>query len=178
MNNNVHSALAGTRTHENLTDAFGSEARSAMRYLIFANAAHEEGDHGLARIFERLSENEAEHAELWLRYLGEVDANMQNLESVLASEEYEKDVMYPEFARIAKEEGFSEIAEKLELAANAEGNHHKVLSEYLEGLRDGSLYDADNETEWECTNCGYMHTGKSVPDRCPLCSAARSMFVR
>ncbi len=178
MNNNVHSALEGTATHKNLTDAFGSEARSAMRYLIFAKEAQNRGDYNLARLLRQLHSNEAEHAELWMNYLGEVGADMQNAESSIASEEYEKDVMYPEFAQTAKDEGFSEIAEKMLLAANAEGGHHKILSEYLEGLRRGTLYDAEDNALWNCTNCGYTHTGSSVPERCPLCSAAKTVFLR
>lgn len=177
MNNNVHSALEGTETHKNLTDAFGSEARSAMRYLIFAKEADAHGDNTLARLFRQLYGNEAEHAELWMRYLGEIGTDEQNIESVIASEDYEKNVMYPEFSQTAKNEGFSEIAEKMLLAANAENGHHGMLSEYLEKLRDASLYDADDNTEWSCSNCGYTHTGY-LPERCPLCSAARNVFKR
>ncbi len=179
MNNHVHSALSGTQTHKNLTDAFGSEARSAMRYLIFANAARDRGDHTLSNLLESLYGNEMEHAELWMRYLGEIGTSEQNIESVIASEEYEKDVMYPEFSETAKNEGFSEIAEKMALAANAENGHTRLLSEYLKDLRNGTLYNTDNDdAEWMCTNCGYTHTGHSVPERCPLCSGTKALFVR
>ena len=178
MNNQVHSALSGTETHKNLTDAFGGEARSAVRYRVFANAARENGDAVLAQMLENIAKNETEHAELWLRYLGEIGNTVENLESLTASEEYENGVMYPEYAKKAYEEGFSEIAEKMNMAANAEAGHMKLLKEYAEKLRTGSLYTGDDGTEWLCTNCGYIHTGAEAPERCPLCSYPRSYYIK
>ena len=80
MNNNVHSALQGTKTQENLTDAFSGEARSCIRYRIFSKLAKESGDPVLADMLREMSDNELEHAELWLGYLGETDGNTKNLE--------------------------------------------------------------------------------------------------
>lgn len=178
MNNRVHSALSGTQTHKNLTDAFGGEARSAMRYLIFANAAAQNGDPILADLLDNIARNETEHAELWMQYLGEIGNNIDNLESLIASEEYETNIMYPEYAKTAKDEGFSEIAEKMKNAANAESGHLKLLGKYLEEMKDGSLYSGDDDTEWQCRNCGYTHTGNSAPERCPLCSYPQNRFSK
>lgn len=178
MNNHVHSALSGTNTHKNLTDAFGGEARSAMRYRLFSKAAADRGDAALAKLLGEIAENEAQHAELWMQYLGEMGDNAANLESALASEEYETEVMYPEFAATAKNEGFSEIADKFGFAADAEGNHAKMLSEYLEKLRNGTLYSSDTPVGWLCTNCGYIHNGTEAPERCPLCSYPVGYFTR
>lgn len=176
MNNQVHSALSGTQTHKNLTDAFGSEARSAMKYRIFAHQARDNGDATLAKMLEDIAGNETEHAELWMRYLGEIGDNAMNLDAQIAAEEYENGVMYPEFANIAADEGFSEIAEKLRFAANAEAGHTRLLTEYLRAMQDGTLYEDD--AQWLCTNCGYIHTGNQAPDRCPLCSYPRGYYVR
>lgn len=179
MNNNVHSALSGTQTHKNLTEAFNGEARSFMRYRIFAKSAKENGDPVLARLLESISDNEGEHAELWLRYLGEEGSNADNLASLIASEDYETGVMYPEFSDTAKGEGFSEIADKMNFAANAEANHKKLLQDYLDNMRSGHMHDGGNEdTQWKCTLCGYIHTGNAAPERCPLCSYPRTYFTR
>ena len=178
MNNQVHSALSGTQTHKNLTDAFAGEARSAARYRIFANTAKENGDAVLAQMLENIAKNETEHAELWMRYLGEIGNTVDNLDNLTASEEYETGVMYPEYAKTAAEEGFSEIAEKMNMAAKAESGHMKLLKDYAEKMRNGSLYSGDEDTEWLCTNCGYTHTGAQAPERCPLCSYPGSYYVQ
>lgn len=179
MNNQVHSALSGTETHKNLTEAFGSEARSAMRYRIFSKLAKEHGDPILSEMLKNISDNEAEHAELWMDYLGETDGNTKNLEAQLASEEYEANAMYPDFSATARKEGFSEIADKMMYAANSEKGHMALINNYLEKIRNGTLYTSDNDdTEWICTNCGYTHTGRTAPERCPLCSHTERYFVK
>ena len=177
MNNQVHSALSGTQTHKNLTDAFGGEARSSMRYRIFANTARESGDPILADMLEKISDQELEHAELWMRYLGEIGNNIQNMENLVGSEEYETEVMYPEYANTASEEGFSEISQKMYDAANAEKGHMTLLTNYLNTLKNGTRFENDEEVGWLCTNCGYSLNGRSAPDRCPLCSYPRGYFV-
>lgn len=178
MNNNVHSALQGTKTQENLTDAFSGEARSCIRYRIFSKLAKESGDPVLADMLREMSDNELEHAELWLGYLGETDGNIKNLESLIASEDYESTVMYPEFAAEAKDEGFGEISKKMSYASNAEANHARMLADYLAAMKDGSLYSGDSDTLWVCTNCGYTHTGNTAPERCPLCSYPQKYYVK
>ncbi|MBR5307248.1 MAG: rubrerythrin family protein [Clostridia bacterium] len=178
MNNSVHSALGGTQTQQNLTDAFAGEARSAMRYRIFSEAARNGGDPVLSKILHDFAENELQHAELWMRYLGEVGDDVQNIEAILASEEYEAESMYPEYASTARDEGFSEIAEKFDYTASTEQNHLRILSDYLEKLRDGTLYTSEEEAGWLCTNCGYVHEGTQAPERCPLCGYPRGYFVK
>ena len=177
MNNQVHSALSGTQTHKNLTDAFASEAKAAAKYRIFAHQARDNGDTALAKMLEDIAGNEIEHAELWMRYLGEIGDNASNLNGQIAAEEYETEAIYPEFASTAEDEGFSEIAEKLRFAANAEKGHSRLLTEYLTALQDGTLYHTDEDAEWLCTNCGYAHIGKQAPERCPLCSYPRGYYI-
>ena len=177
MNNQVHSALSGTETHKNLTDAFAGEAKSATKYRIFAHQARDNGDAALAKMLEDIASNETEHAELWMRYLGEIGDNAANLAAQIAAEEYEQGVMYPEYANTAAAEGFSEIAEKMRFAANAEAGHTKLLTDYLRAMQNGTLYHSDEDKDWLCTNCGYNHTGRQAPDRCPLCSYPRGYFV-
>lgn len=178
MNNEVHSALSGTATEENLNSAFGGEARSHMRYMLYADAARRSGDPVLARMLEDFAENEKEHAEIWLEYLGELGNNMNNITQIIASEDYENSVMYPEYADDAENEGFAEIADKMRMAANAEGSHSRMLGSYLASLKNGSRYSGDEDTEWHCTNCNYTLEGAVLPDRCPLCGHPKAYFVK
>ncbi len=178
MNNEVHSALSGTATEENLTNAFGSEARSHMKYMLYAAAARREGDPVLARMLEELAENEKEHAEIWLEYLGELNSNDKNISGIIAGEDYDSSVMYPEYADTAENEGFPEIADKMRMAANAESGHSRTLGSYLGSMRSGSRYDGNAQTAWRCTNCGMSHTGNTPPERCPLCAHPRAYYTK
>lgn len=178
MNNEVHSGLNGTNTEENINAAFNGEARSHMKYLLYSDAARRSGDPVLAKLMMDFAENEKEHAEIWLEYMGELSDNQNNIETILSGEEYESDVMYPEFARMAREEGFNEIADKMMMTAQAEKNHGRMLNTYLNSLKNGTRYTGEDDTEWVCTNCGYTTTGASLPERCPLCSYTRSYFVK
>ncbi len=178
MNKQVHSGLHGTKTGDNLVNALSGEARSHMRYMLYADAARRNGDETLAEMLEDFADNEKEHAELWAEYLGEMGDNAKNIDTILAGEEYESTVLYPEYSKMAREEGFSEIADKMEMAGNAEANHAKKLADYLEAMTDGSRFEGDENAEWRCTKCGYVHTGKNPPERCPLCSHGKSNYVR
>ncbi len=178
MNNEVHSALSGTRTEQNLTDAFGSEARSHMKYTLYSDAARRSGDPVLANMLRSIADNEKEHAEIWMEYLGELNGDGTNTESMLAGEEYESDVMYPELADMAENEGFMEIADKMRMTAEAEKNHADMLSNYLESLRQGTRYSGNEASVWSCTNCGYTHIGQTPPERCPLCSHPKAYYAK
>lgn len=178
MNNEVHSALGGTKTEQNLIDAFGGEARSHMKYVLYADAARRSGDPVLAAMLNEIAGNEKEHAEIWMEYLGELYDNEKNVEGMLAGEEYEADVTYPEYAKSAMGEGFMEIADKMNMVGEVESTHAKMLKNYLDSVKNGTRYVGDPDTVWMCTNCGYMHSGKAAPDRCPLCGHPRAYFMR
>ena len=178
MNNEVHSAISGTKTEQNLNDVFGGEARSHMKYMLYADAARRSGDPVLANMLEAIAGNEKEHAELWLEYLGELDGNEKNIEAMLAGEQYEADILYPEYSREAEKEGFMEIAHKMKMVGEVENNHKEMLDSYLEEMKNGTRYTGDNDTRWMCTNCGYTHTGKNAPERCPLCGHPRAYFIK
>lgn len=178
MNNEVHSALGGTVTEENLQNAFGGESRSHMKYMLYADAARRGGDPVLADMLEDFADNEKEHAEIWLEYLGEGGNDMSNIMQLIASEDYENSVMYPEYADDAEKEGFMEIADKMRMTANAEGGHSRMLGSYLASLRNGTRYNGDENTKWVCTNCNYSYEGSAAPERCPLCGYPRAYFVK
>ena len=178
MNNEVHSGINGTQTEQNLNNAFAGEARSHMRYRLYADAAKRNGDVMLSKLLSEVAENEKEHAELWMEYMGELEADEKNLENLISGERYENTVLYPEYAKIADEEGFYEIADKMRMAANAEKHHEKTLQEYLTQMQNGTRYTGNENTEWVCTNCGYTYEGAQPPERCPLCSHPRNYFTK
>ena len=178
MNNQVHSALGGTATEENLTNAFGGEARSHMKYMLYSDAARRSGDPILAKMLADFADNEKEHAEIWLEYLGELGNNAKNVTGLIASEDYESAIMYPEYADVAEKEGFREIADKMRMAATAESGHSKILGEYLASQKNGTRFKGDADTTWVCTNCGYSLEGSTPPERCPLCGYPRNYFIK
>ncbi len=178
MNNEVHSGINGTRTEQNLTDAFNSESRSHMKYTLYSDAARRSGDPVLANMLRDMADNEKEHAEIWMEYLGELYGDKDNIQGMLAKEQYESDVMYPEYADTARSEGFMEIADKMRMASEAEKNHASMLESYLTSLENGTRYSDSEEAVWSCTNCGYSHIGKAPAERCPLCSHPKTYFKK
>lgn len=178
MNNQVHSALSGTQTEQNLSEAFENKAKSHMKTLLFSEEAERNEDPVTANILREISQNEKQHAELWMGYSGELGHDVENLEALLAAKEYSANVSYPEYAAVADEEGFSEIAEKMRCAANAEAGHAQKLEEHIANIKNGTRFDSDEDSVWHCTNCGYNHVGSTAPERCPLCSHSRNYYVK
>ncbi len=177
---NIHEkSLSGTKTERNLMTAAASEAVAHTLYDLYAGAAYEEGLATVGDAMWNLSHQEKEHAEIWYDYLGDIGDTEENIESAIAKEGYEADAQYYEFANVAEEEGFDEIAEKFRLVAQIENNHRDILKNTLTELRDGTLYGkAPENAKWFCTNCGYVHEGSNAPERCPVCSYPRGYFFR
>jgi rubrerythrin len=171
--------LEGTKTERNLMTAASGEAAAHTLYDLYAGAAYEEGYATVGDAMWNLSHQEKEHAEIWYDYLGMVGNTEENLESAIAKEGYEADAMYNEFANVAEEEGFDNIAQKFRLVAQIENNHRDILKNTLTELRDGTLYGkAPENAKWFCTNCGYIHEGPDAPERCPVCSYPKGYFFR
>ncbi|RMH77557.1 MAG: rubrerythrin [Actinomyces sp.] len=135
--------LAGTKTHENLKEAFAGESQANRRYLYFAQKADVEGYPDVAALFRSVAEGETGHAHGHLDFLAEVGdpatgepigETAQNLKAAIAGETYEYTEMYPGMAKTAREEGFDEIAEWMETLARAEKSHAGRFSEGLESL--------------------------------------------
>lgn len=178
MNNEVKSGLAGTKTEQNLRDALADEALGYTRYMVFADEAHMNGDHVLAHRFEKTADNEKEHARIWMEYLGDISDNLGNVRASEAGEEYESTTMYPEYADIAEDEGFGEIAEKFRQVGSVEKTHGENFSSWARDLENGDRYEGSENTVWECGNCGYRVTGMNAPERCPLCSHRKGEFYK
>ena len=178
MNNRAMSALNGTKTERNLSDAFAGEAKAYTKYKLYADRAGSDGMPNAKRLFEDTADNEKEHAELWLGYLDGIGDTKDNLQDAIDGEDHEDRVMYPEMARTADDEGFGEIADKFRLAAQTEGHHRDTYKQLLDSMNNGTEYSGDENTNWKCTNCGFESRGNEPAARCQLCSYPREYFTR
>lgn len=182
-------SLKGTKTEKNLLTAFAGESQARNRYTYFAKQAKKEGYVQIAKIFEETAEQEKEHAKRLFKFLegGEVEitaafpagvigTTAENLKAAAEGENYEWDKMYPEFAKIAEEEGFDEIAAVFEAIAVAEKQHEKRYQGLLKNLEEGKVFKKDEEVVWRCLNCGYLHVGKEAPQLCPACAHPQAYF--
>ena len=170
--------LKGSRTEKNLQAAFAGESQARNKYTYYASRAKKEGYEQIAAIFLETAENEKEHAELWFKYLhnGAVPTTVENLKDAADGENYEHTEMYKEFAKVAREEGFAEIACKFELVGKIEAEHEKRYLKLLENVKDQKVFIAPDVVVWKCRNCGHIHVGKEAPKVCPTCNHAQSYF--
>jgi len=181
--------LKGTRTEKNLLTAFAGESQARNRYTYFASQAKKEGFEQIAAIFLETADNEKEHAKRLFKFLegGEVEITAsfpagiigntaENLAAAAAGENYEHTKMYPEFAKIADEEGFPEIANVFRAIAVAEQQHEKRYLALLENVKNDRVFKKDEVVKWKCRNCGYIHEGKEAPEICPACAHPRAYF--
>jgi len=181
--------LKGTRTERNLLTAFAGESQARNRYTYFASQAKKEGYQRIAHIFLETAEQEKEHAKRLFKFLeggeveiqasfpaGRIGNTLENLLAAAEGENYEHSRMYPEFARVAREEGFPEIAAVLEAIAEAEKFHEKRYRALAERLKAGTLFRRDEPIVWRCRNCGYIHVGPEAPEECPACAHPRGYF--
>lgn len=172
------SALVGTKTEKNLLTALSGEAKAYTKYNLYGARADDDGYQTLGNMMRDIANQEKEHAELFMEYLGEIDDTRVNMENLIQSETYETRSLYPEFARIAKEEGFDEIGHKFEMIGEIENSHGKMLEEKFLELENDTLYSSENDQDYLCTNCGYRYHGKNAPERCPVCSYPRGYFKK
>ena len=181
--------LKGTRTEKNLLTAFAGESQARNRYTYFASQAKKDGYEQMAFIFEETANQEKEHAKRLFKFLegGEVEitaafpagvigTTLENLKGAAAGENYEYTEMYPGFAKIAEEEGFSEIAKVFRNIAIAEKQHEKRYNDLAANIQAGRVFKREKETVWRCRNCGYIHRGTEAPDECPACAHPKAYF--
>jgi len=182
------------KTLENLVKAFIGESMARNRYTFYAKVAKEEGYVFVARVFLETAENEKEHAETLFKFIqklrGDVTSikveaetplilgnTVENLKSAIEGERHEYTEMYPEFAKIAEEEGLAEVAGRLRAIAKAEEHHEARYRALLEAIEKGTYFKRDEEVEWVCLECGYVHKGREPPEKCPSCGHPKSYFV-
>lgn len=172
--------LKGSRTEANLATAFAGESQARNKYTYYASKAKKDGLEQIAAIFEETANNEKEHAKLWFKLLhdGAVPGTIDNLKDAAAGENYEWTEMYKEFAEVADEEGFPEIADTMRKIAEVEKAHEERYRKLLANLESDIVFRCDEEVVWVCRNCGYMVVAKEAPETCPACSHPRAYFER
>ena len=170
--------LKGSRTEKNLQTAFAGESQARNKYTYFASKAKKEGYEQIAAIFLETAENEKEHAKLWFKYLegGDIKSTQENLKAAAEGENYEWTDMYAEFAKVAEEEGFKEIAAKFRGVAAIEKHHEERYLALLKNVEEGLVFSRDGEMIWKCRNCGHIVVGKKAPGICPVCAHPQAYF--
>jgi rubrerythrin len=170
--------LKGTKTEKNLQAAFAGESQAHTKYLYYASQAKKDGYVQMANLFEETALNEKEHAKIWFKLLhgGEVPETMTNLKDAAAGENYEWTDMYATFAKEAQEEGFTRIAKLFEMVAKIEKEHEERYRKLLKNIEDGVVFSKENDTVWQCANCGHIIIGKKAPKICPVCDHPQSYF--
>jgi rubrerythrin len=166
-----------SRTDENLHAAFAGESMARNKYTYFAKVAQKEGLHAIAKVFLETADNEMRHAKDHFLLLGGLGDTKANLKAAADGEHYEVTEMYPEFARIAREEGNTKAALLFDQIAKVEARHEARYKELLEQLEAGTLYKRDEPIEWKCDVCGWTHTGKEAPGKCPCCGHPQGHFL-
>jgi rubrerythrin len=182
-------SLKGTQTETNILTAFCGESQARNRYTYFSAQAKKEGFVQISTIFEETANQEKEHAKRLFKMLegGEVEVTasfpagvigttVENLKEAAGGENYEHTVMYPEFAKTARSEGFPEIAEVFMSIAVAEKYHEERYLALIDNIKNDRVFDRGQPTTWRCRNCGYQHEGTTAPDMCPACAHSQAHF--
>jgi len=168
--------LKGSRTEQNLMAAFAGESQARNKYDFFASAAKKEGYEQISEFCKLTANNEKEHAKIWFKLLDGIGNTADNLKSAADGENHEHTAMYPEFAKVAKEEGFDNIAVLFEKVANIEADHEARFLKMLANINNNKVFVKDIEVTWECRNCGHEHKGTNAPDMCPVCVHPKAYF--
>ena len=168
--------LKGSKTEQNLRDAFAGESQARNKYTYFASVAKKEGYQQIAAIFEQTANNEKEHAKMWFKELQGIGTTAENLLSAAEGENYEWTDMYATFADEAEAEGFTDIAKRFRLVAEIEKSHEERYRALLNNVEMQAVFEKAEETMWECRNCGHLVMGKKAPEVCPVCAHPQSYF--
>ncbi len=170
--------LKGSQTEKNLMEAFAGESQARNKYTYFASQAKKDGYVQVGEIFQETADNEKEHAKIWFKILngGAVPATLENLKAAAAGENDEWTRMYPEFAEVAKKEGFEPIAYVFEEVAQIEKAHEERYKVLAEKVGNEAVFTRPEVVVWQCANCGHLHVGEKAPDVCPVCDHPQSYF--
>ena len=170
--------LKGTKTWENLQAAFAGESQAHTKYQYYASKAKSDGYVQISELFQETSRNEKEHAKIWFKYLhdGAVPDTVTNLNDAADGENYEWTDMYDEFAKVAEEEGFAEIAERFRQVGAIEKHHEERYRKLIGNIEEGIVFSREGDRTWICRNCGHIVIGREAPEICPVCAHPRSYF--
>lgn len=171
--------LKGKKTRENLCTAFAGESQARNKYTFFAAKARAEGYNQIADLFEETAHNERAHAKMWFQILGGIsDSTAENLKAAAAGEHDEWTDMYPTFAKVAREEGFNDIARLFEGVAAIEKAHEERYKKLLNDVEKGLVFSYDGDAIWQCANCGHIVVGRRAPEMCPICGHPKAYFMK
>jgi rubrerythrin len=179
----------GSKTEQHLLAAFAGESQARNRYTFFASVARKEGYEQIGAIFQETADNEKEHAELFFKHLkggmvemtaaypaGVIAPTVDNLKAAAEGEKMEWGTIYPGFADVAEQEGFLDVANTFRNVAKVEAYHERRYLKLLENVTQGKVFKKKAPIKWKCRNCGFIFEGTEVPEKCPVCSHARSYF--
>ena len=185
----MEKSIKNTQTEKNLLISFAGESQAKNRYTFFAKQAEKEGYRQIANIFMETALQEEQHAKVFFKFLeggkaevkwdfpaGIIGTTMQNLKEAAEGENEEYSMMYPQFAEIAKEEGFPQIAAKFKIIATVEKQHEARYLRLLENLKNNTVFEKPQPTKWMCLKCGYVHEGTKAPQICPSCDHPQAYF--
>ncbi len=181
--------LAGTKTEQNLLKSFAGESQARNRYEFAAKQAKKEGFEHIAAIFQETADNEKEHAKRFFKFLegrdveitatypaGKTGTTAENLKHAAMGENEEWTKLYPQFAEIAQQEGFPQIAAVFKLIAKVEAEHEARYNKLLKNVEEGKVFKKEGKKRWKCRNCGHVHEGEGAPQMCPTCEHPQAYF--
>lgn len=185
----MEKSIKGTLTEQNLLKAFAGESQARNRYEFFAKVAKEEGYEQISAVFLLTAIQEKAHAKRFFKFLeggeveitaiypaGKIGTTSENLRAAAMGENEEWTRLYPEFAEIAKNEGFTQVATAFKVIAKAEAEHEKRYLKLLQNMEEGAVFARKEKVRWVCINCGYVHEGLKAPENCPACLHPKAFF--
>jgi len=183
------SSIKGTRTEQNLLKSFAGESQAKNRYEFFAKVAKKEGYEQIAEFFQETALQEQSHAKVFFKFLeggpveitaiypaGVIGTTSENLKAAAEGENEEWTDLYPEFARIAEEEGFKKIATAYKLIAKIEAEHEARYRKLLANIEEGKVFEREEKVRWVCRKCGHVHESKKALKNCPVCGHPEAFF--
>ncbi|MBI9014306.1 MAG: rubrerythrin family protein [Clostridiales bacterium] len=185
-------SIVGSKTEKNLLKAFAGESQAKNRYTFFAKVAKKEGFEQISALFMETALNEEQHAKTFFKFLesgeaveitamypaGKISSTVENLKAAAAGENEEWTELYPEFARIAEEEGFSDVARTFRNIAKVEKEHEARYLKLANNIETEEVFTKQEPTRWKCRKCGHVHEGTSAPNECPTCQHPQGYFEK
>lgn len=168
--------LKGSQTEKNLWSAFAGESQARNKYTYYSSKAKKDGYVQVSNIFAETADNEKEHAKIWFKLVAGIGTTAENLKAAAAGEHYEWTSMYPGFAKIAREEGFTKIANLFEAVAKIEKEHDERYEILLANVEADKVFKKDEKVIWQCANCGYVCISPKAPEVCPVCDHPQAYF--
>lgn len=182
-------SIKGSKTEKNLLAAFAGESQARNRYTYFASVAKKEGFEQISKIFLETADNEKEHAKVFFKHLeggdveitaafpaGVIKDTKSNLEAAAAGENLEWTTLYQDFSKIARDEGFPDVARSFEQVAKVERFHEARYRALINNIVNAEVFKKKSTTKWHCLNCGYVFEGEEAPNECPACKHPKAFF--